>query len=322
MKLKLIILFCLISKVIFAASLTLTANHSLNGSLGSIEVDIDQGYAYPPFNIILEEPTGSIQQISTSDLHSKFSNLGVGLYTITVTNNIGCAAKESIEINSCSNYGGGGIHNFVLCEIKQTGDGGSGFYLVSPTLITKNSEIDNIEFRLLSDAPIISAIKDISLSKGIQIIYDIQINGKTDYDIPNQTDILDENFNLIIKLNENGEVLWVFHNEFGSESSGQRDSPKKQDYYNVNNPTTISCKVIPNPFINSIEVNILTKSSDEDLTLLLYNLNGQLIETKHIKTEKNVPSIQTLTPEVSSGTYILKITSLNGENLLVKVIKI
>lgn len=310
----------------YAAFMTVTATHVFNGSDGTIEIAIDEQFSYPPFSIKIEGPNGYTQTISnTSNFIHIFSGLKSGIYSISVTNSIGCTATESIEIIECSLFTGGELPAIILCSSIYRPDAGDPFfYITSPSNIKLFEEDGNLELRLLTTASLLSETKESALAKSIQVAYDIKINGSTIFDVPSQSDITDQSMNMIIKFNSSGEILWVYHKYSNSSNlinSEIGERKKDDDIFHKNEVSGIQCTIFPNPFVTSFEAIILT-ASDITLDLCLFNLAGQPIEKRSVSCRKEEPNRQYFSPNLPVGTYLLMLNNSNKHNVAVKVIRI
>jgi hypothetical protein len=320
MKHLIVLIFILQCGYLSAAAMTVTANHVVDGTPGSIEFTINPSFAYPPFDVTLEGPNGLNQTLNDFPGFSHtFPGLGVGEYTLTVTNSIGCTASESIEIISCNFYGGTSLPAIVLCREKATTCcEGPYSYVISPSDIREGSEATEIEFRILSEVLISStSLEETILSKSLQITYDIQLEGETLYDIPWQEEITDYSINLVIKYSASGDILWVYHKE--AEEGATSRAPSKVKDAQVEKHQ-IECQVVPNPFAVSFEAAI-SSSIDAELKLYLLNLNGQVIEQRSVSCNKGELAKQSFSPNVPSGTYILKVCDSNNNSVAVKIIR-
>lgn len=315
-----LILFLLSTQVLSAAHVTLTAYNSMNGAPGSLEIAIDPTYNYPNFSILVTGPNNFSWSVNNSpNFNHTINNLAAGEYSVSVTNGIGCIASDVIEVLKCFQSGGGGIFTMVLCEEKhETNDGGLTFYMASPNIITKGGTLTDVEFRQLSSRSLSPNLQSTALSQGMQIIYDLQLYGSTQYDIPYQNEVQDENLNLIIKYNSSGQILWVYHKESDSNDAGLRVEP---DQKTESIQYSLECKAMPNPFAGSLDVQLIAPV-DGPVKLQLFDMNGRIILESSLECEAGVAMKHTIRPEISSGIYVLKALDLIGNSKAVQVIKI
>lgn len=306
-----------------AATVTLTAFNSVNGADGSLEISIDPEFAYPPFNITVDGPNNYSWSVNgDNNYNHMLAGLQAGEYFVVITNNIDCTVTGMVEILRCYSSGGGVIPTIVLCQQKGTTDGGGVFYLASPSNIHHGVTVSDLEFRLISERTVSASIEEISLTKGIQSVYDIQLIGSTIYDIPAQEDILDESLNLIIKFNAVGDILWVYHKE--AEFLGATDRSKdyvEKDAQEVSAAYSLECQTMPNPFTNTFEVQLFATIAGK-VELQLFDINGKLVEENTVYCEAGELTRQTLHPIITPGIYILKALDATGNSIAVKVIKI
>lgn len=310
-----------------AANVTLTATNCVNGvNNGSLSISITPD-AYPPFTISVKGPNGYTWGINNWLTFSYIvTNLRAGTYSVSVTNKIGCIATGSIQILSCNSVGGDELPNIVLCTDHDMVDDSSGvFFLTSPSNIRYGGAETDVEFRLVSPNPLDPILQDLALTKGIQSVYDIQLNGETPFDIPFQEDILDESLSLIIKFTATGEICWVYHQErapltpenlqgrllAGLEGASEQEQPSY----------ILECKVSPNPFVNTLDVQLNTPT-DGPITLQLLDLHGKLVQQSTVHCAGGTVTRQTLTPNLDAGIYVLKALDTSGKSVAVKVIKI
>src|SRR5690606_15446657 len=75
----------------------------------------------------------------------------------------------------------------------------------------------------------------------------------------------------------------------------------------------VDLKVYPNPAIDVINVDY-----KEDISsITIYDMNGRQVTHKELNNSSNVISVQ----QLASGTYIMKVETVNKETSLVKFIK-
>lgn len=79
---------------------------------------------------------------------------------------------------------------------------------------------------------------------------------------------------------------------------------------------SLSCTASPNPTTNFLKLKIENYAS-ENLTYVLYELNGKVIETKKMESSE----VSITTEQLASGIYFLKVVELNNDLKTFKIIK-
>jgi serine protease len=78
------------------------------------------------------------------------------------------------------------------------------------------------------------------------------------------------------------------------------------------NPTISDVQVFPNPFADNLNIH-LTASQNQDMTVQLLNVNGQLVQEQLFTNLNGEQTLLFHTPQgLAKGTYILKMISNNG----------
>lgn len=205
-----IALLLIYSQVFAGGRLSLTAYHAVDGQTGSLDIQIDTIYTYPPFNITVVGPNQyKWSQDSSMAFKYVLPDLQPGIYQVIVVNRACCVADQSIEILAC--YSSSIVPKLVLCQQALTSSHSKGiFFLASSTTGNAADTLNHPEFTVIGELPTDVLVQKEILSKGIKIRQDIHSNGRSLFSIPEQGDIMDESYKLLIKFNAAGEILWVY----------------------------------------------------------------------------------------------------------------
>lgn len=301
-----------------AADVTVTATAATNGSAnGELFVQVDNSVTEFPLNLVITYPNGFIQTVTLTGYTYQITGLPAGIYTVQVTNASGCLLTVDIEILNCKLLSGTASY---LCSSQPTvccktlfltgGEGGFNSTTV-PNEMTFNT------YHSLS-ADQFNAIATTVHQTALGIASDVLTNGTTSYDIIEQNE-LETNAPLVMKFDETGSLVWVWHNYPANDASEYRSSVELS---NSGTSTNSGFRVFPNPSQGSLSCNV-DVPKEGVIKLELMTSFGQKLLTQQSQYVSGTGSVTLQIREIENlpaGMYFLKLTNTDNVEKVERVV--
>lgn len=307
---------------LFASDVTITATDAVTppGNNGSITIDIDPAITSVPFIIAITGP-GGFSQVATIFSHSlTIAGLKPGIYCVNVLNAEGCETNSCVEVRNCYLQERGGM-DFYLCNAKPETccDETALFMLGNPVQFNDSGIPVTFEFGTKHNLTIetLNTVLDSIYSTTMGEVDQIVSTGYSEHEIPEQSEIISDAM-FILKFNQAGELIWVYHNYLTPGFFGQN-----QNFDTTNTIITLSpdsYTLFPNPSNESISVRI-NFIKEEDVICRILNIENKVLLLERKSLKKGVNLLNFNIQDIPPGIYFLSFLYEDGTVQIEKFFK-
>ncbi len=293
-----------------AADVTVTATAATNNNAnGELFIQVDNSVTAFPLNLVVTYPNGFIQTVTLTNYTYQITGLSAGIYTVQVTNASGCLLTVDIEILNCILLSGTvsylcSSHPTVCCKALFLTGGEDGFNSTTvPNNMTFNAHhsLSAYEF---------NAIATTVHQTALGIASNVLTNGITPYDIIEQNE-LETNAPLVMKFDETGSLVWVWHNYSTNNASEYRSAVEFLPNSEISSNSGF--QVFPNPTQGNLNCSI-DVHKEGVIRFELITLFGQklLSQSQYVNVGSTTFKIRE-TENIPAGVYFLKL--IDTENV-------